>query len=93
MQHAGVAEAAVVGTADRGRGEAIIAFVVPLAGASLSADELMAHCRAVASSYKLPDLIEFRESLPSTTTGKLLRQSLKTEAAELHAAKVMSYGA
>lgn len=93
MQHAGVAEAAVVGTADRGRGEAIIAFVVPSAGASLSADELMAHCRAVASSYKLPDRIEFRESLPSTTTGKLLRQSLKTEAAELHAAKEMSYGA
>ncbi len=93
MQHEGVAEAAVVGAPDSERGEAIIAFIVPATGASLSADTLIAHCRSVASSYKLPDRFEFRESLPSTTTGKLLRQSLKAEAAEIHGAKEMSYGA
>lgn len=93
MQHDGVAEAAVVGAPDRERGEAIIAFIVPAAGVSLTADILIAHCRSVASSYKMPDRIEFRESLPSTTTGKLFRQSLKADAAELHQAKEISYGA
>ena len=93
MQHASVAEAAVVGTPDRARDEAIIAFVVPVAGAAPSTEELMAHCRSIASSYKLPDRIEFRESLPATATGKLLRQSLKAEAAELHGEKAISYGA
>jgi len=92
MQHAGVAEAAVVGAPDRERGEAIIAFVVSASGASLSTEALMAHCRMVASSYKLPDRIEFRESLPATATGKLLRQSLKADAAELHGAKEMIHG-
>lgn len=93
MQHAGVAEAAVVGAPDRERGEAIIAFVVPVLDGSLSVDELVAHCRSVASSYKLPDRIEFRESLPATATGKLLRQSLRAEAARLHTAKGMACGA
>ncbi len=83
MQHADVAEAAVVGVPDSKRGETIIAFIVLATGASLSEDALIAHCRKVASSYKLPDRIEIRESLPCTTTGKLMRQSLKSEAAKL----------
>lgn len=93
MQHADVAEAAVVGVPDSKRGETIIAFIVLATGASLSEDALIAHCRKIASSYKLPDRIEIRESLPSTTTGKLMRQSLKLEATKLLGAKETSDGA
>jgi acyl-coenzyme A synthetase/AMP-(fatty) acid ligase len=44
---------------------------------------LRAHCRALASSYKVPDRIEFRAALPVTETGKLFRRALKEEAETL----------
>jgi fatty-acyl-CoA synthase len=82
LTHPGVAQAAVVGTADSARGELIIAFVVR-ADASVSASELVAHCRFVASKYKSPDRIVFQDALPFTATGKLQRRSLKQIAHEL----------
>jgi len=54
---------------------------VPAAGASVSGEELRAHCRALAASYKVPDRIEMCKTLPVTTTGKLLRRELKQMAA------------
>ena len=42
-----------------------------------------AHCRALASRYKVPDFIEIRDSLPVTVTGKLMRRELKQMAATL----------
>lgn len=80
MQHAAVAQAAVVGAADENRGEIIVAFVVRAAGAVAGEDELVAHCRAVASRYKVPDRIEFVACLPTTATGKVQRQLLKAQA-------------
>lgn len=80
MQHAGVAEAAVVGAPDPHRGEIIVAFVVRAGAAPVTAAELVAHCRALASRYKVPDRIEFRDRLPMTPTGKIQRQALKREA-------------
>lgn len=80
MQHPDVAQAAVVGAPDAARGEIIVGFVVcrnPLAAA-----ELIAHCRSLASSYKVPDRIVFRGDLPATATGKLQRQALKALAIE-----------
>ena len=81
MQHASVAAAAVVGAPDAARGEAVVAFVVASPG--VTAAELIAHCRATASTYKVPDRIEFRDALPATATGKLLRAPLKLEARNL----------
>jgi len=49
-------------------------------GAALDADRLREHCRALASSYKVPDRIEIRAALPVTETGKLFRRALKEEA-------------
>jgi fatty-acyl-CoA synthase len=80
LQHPGVAQAAVVGVAWAERGEAIVAFVVAQPAAAITADELRAHCRALASSYKVPDRVEIRASLPVTETGKLFRRALRDEA-------------
>jgi acyl-CoA synthetase (AMP-forming)/AMP-acid ligase II len=54
---------------------------VPAPGARVTSDDLRAHCRALAASYKTPDRIEICSSLPLTTTGKLLRRELKQMAA------------
>ncbi len=85
LQHPGVAQAAVVGAAAGERGEAIVAFVVPHPVAVLNEDDLRAHCRDLASSYKVPDRIEIRTALPVTETGKLFRRGLREEAAALMA--------
>lgn len=83
LQHPAVSQAGVVGAPDAEKGEVIVAFVVPRAGAPASPEELAAHCRRIASAYKVPDRIELREALPVTVTGKLLRRALKDEAASL----------
>ncbi len=83
MRHTMVALAGVVGVPDATQGELLAAFVVPKPGTTLRADELAAHCRALASRYKVPDFIEVRESLPVTVTGKLMRRELKRIAASL----------
>jgi len=80
LQHPGIAQAAVVGAAVGEMGEAIVAFVVAKPGAVAGSDELRAHCRALASSYKVPDRIELRPALPVTETGKLFRRALREEA-------------
>jgi fatty-acyl-CoA synthase len=80
LAHPGVAQAAVVGAAAGEIGEAIIAFVVAKDAAAIGAEALHAHCRALASSYKLPDRIEIRATLPVTETGKLHRRALRDEA-------------
>jgi long-chain acyl-CoA synthetase len=72
----GVAEAVVVGVPDRFRGETVKAYVVPEQGAALTADDVVAHCSAALTAYKLPRLVEFREDLPRTDVGKVLRRAL-----------------
>ena len=61
-------------------GEAIVAFVVPAPGMAIRPEDLREHCRALASSYKVPDHIEIRAALPVIETGKLFRRALKEEA-------------
>lgn len=80
MQHPGVEQAAVVGAPDAARGEIIVGFVV--CRQTLTAADLIAHCRSLASSYKVPDRIVFSGDLPATATGKLQRQALKALAIE-----------
>jgi fatty-acyl-CoA synthase len=77
QQHPAVAAVGVSGAPDPTRGELIVAFVVRAPGAKVSAEELRAHCRSLAASYKTPDRIEFCKVLPLTTTGKLMRRELK----------------
>jgi len=83
MRHPAVALAGVVGVADATQGELIAAFVVPKPGQVLTAAALTEHCRELASRYKIPDFISFRDALPVTVTGKLMRRDLKVLAAEL----------
>ena len=85
MRHADVVLAGVVGVPDALQGELLAAFVVTKSGAVVTAAELAAHCRALASRYKVPDFIEIRSELPVTVTGKLMRRELKTMAAGLRA--------
>ncbi len=83
LQHPAVAQAAVVGAAAGERGEAIVAFVVPQPSAEIGPEELRAHCRALASSYKVPDHVQLCAALPVTETGKLFRRGLRDMAEKL----------
>jgi fatty-acyl-CoA synthase len=83
MRHPAVAQAGVVGVADRTQGELIAAFVLLKPGHAVTETDLAAHCRDLASRYKVPDFIAFPDALPVTATGKLMRRELKTLAADL----------
>jgi fatty-acyl-CoA synthase len=83
MRHATVALAGVVGVPDATQGELLAAFVVAKPGTTPRPEELVTHCRALASRYKVPDFIEVRDALPVTVTGKLMRRELKLIAASL----------
>lgn len=74
-----VLEVAVVGVSSKGNGQKIKAFVVPQPGTNLSEDELMELCRRRLDEYAVPWEIEFRESLPKSFVGKVLRRMLVEE--------------
>ena len=76
MMHPGVREVGAVGVPDAKSGEAV-KIVVARKDASLSAEELIAHCRKHLTGYKTPRQVEFRETLPRTPIGKILRRELK----------------
>jgi long-chain acyl-CoA synthetase len=71
-----VLEAAAVGIPDDKSGEVVKLFVVKKEK-SLDKDELMEHCREYLTNYKVPREIEFREALPKTNVGKILRRALR----------------
>ena len=79
-QHPAVAEAAVYGMPHATLGESVRATVVRRPGASVTADELMSHCRERLARYKLPAAIEFAASLPKTGAGKVLKRVLRSSA-------------
>jgi long-chain acyl-CoA synthetase len=74
--HPGVLEVAAVGVPDAHSGEAVKLFVVKRDPA-LTAEALIAHCRAALTGYKVPRQVEFRSELPKTTVGKILRRALR----------------
>jgi long-chain acyl-CoA synthetase len=76
LTHPQVSLAAVVGVPHEVYGEEVKAFVVPVAGASISEAELVAWCRETMAAYKYPRFVEFRTSFPMTATGKILKREL-----------------
>jgi len=75
-RHDKVLEAGVVGMPHPKTGEAVIAHVVRR-DASLTEGELLAHCRRLLTGYKVPARIVFRDALPKTNVGKILRKELR----------------
>lgn len=78
-EHPQVLEAAVVGVPDPYRGETVKAFVVLKKDATCTEEELNAHCRKRLAAYKVPRIYEFRNELPKTAVGKILRRVLVDE--------------
>ncbi len=76
---AGVVECGVIGVPDVVSGEIVKAFIVSQ-DPNLSAEEVVRFCRQSLTNYKVPRLIEFRETLPKTPVGKILRRELRAEA-------------
>jgi long-chain acyl-CoA synthetase len=72
----GVAECAAVGVPDEGSGEAV-KLVVVRRDAALTQAQVKAYCREHLTGYKRPRVIEFRDDLPKTTVGKVLRRALR----------------
>ena len=81
--HPCVQEVGVAGVPDALKGEAVKAWVVTRQGTTATVDELRAFCKQKLAPYKTPAHIEFRESLPKTMAGKVLRRALVAEHKEL----------
>ncbi|HRA52060.1 MAG TPA: long-chain fatty acid--CoA ligase [Thermoflexales bacterium] len=77
--HPKVKEAVVVGIPDKYRGETVKLYVVVKDGETLTAEDLHAYCKEHLTNYKRPAMIEFRDSLPKTMIGKMLRRVLVEE--------------
>jgi long-chain acyl-CoA synthetase len=74
-----VQEVCVGGVPDPYQVEAVKAWVVLIPDQQVSADELRTFCREKLAPYKVPKHIEFRDNLPKTTVGKILRRELAGE--------------
>lgn len=76
MMHKGILEAAAIGVPHDICGEVVKIFVV-LKDKSVTEKELIAHCREQLTNYKIPKLVEFRDELPKSNVGKILRRELR----------------
>jgi long-chain acyl-CoA synthetase len=79
MQHEKVREAAAIGVPSDLSGEAVKVCIVKK-DPSLTKEEVLDHCRRQLTGYKVPKIIEFRDELPKTNVGKILRRELRDEA-------------
>ena len=79
FEHPKVLEAAAIGVDVEGKGERVKGFVVLKQGESATEEELIAFCKENLAPYKVPKFIEFRDDLPKTLVGKVLRRKLQEE--------------
>ncbi|MFJ9084051.1 AMP-binding protein [Streptomyces sp. NPDC102384] len=77
FSHPEVAEVAVIGVPHTKWGETIKALVVPVAGATVTEADIIAHCKERVAGYKAPTSVEFREAIPRTATGKIQKFKLR----------------
>jgi long-chain acyl-CoA synthetase len=77
--HDKVLEVAAIGQPDENSGE-VVKICVVKKDPSLTRDDLIAHCRKHLTGYKVPRVVEFRDELPKTNVGKILRRELRDEA-------------
>ena len=78
-KHPAVLEAAVAGVSHPVKGEVIKAWVVLKPGMTATEEEIIQHCKKYVAPYKAPKIVEFRESLPKSMVGKILRRKLLEE--------------
>jgi long-chain acyl-CoA synthetase len=74
-----VQEVAVIGVPDAQTGEAVRAYIVTRPDTTLSAEDVRAHCKTFLTAYKVPRQVEFRDELPKSPVGKVLRRMLRDE--------------
>jgi long-chain acyl-CoA synthetase len=83
--HPGVLECAAIGVPDAKSGEAVMLFVVRK-DPDLKSDDVIAFCKTQLAGYKMPRVVAFRDSLPKTNVGKILRRELRDEVMKAKAA-------
>lgn len=79
FQHPKVSEAVALGVKDEYRGETVKAFIVLKEGETCTSEEIISFCKEKLAPYKVPKLVEFRESIPKSAVGKILRKALREE--------------
>ncbi len=78
-EHPNIQEAVTVGVPDPYRGETVKVFVVLKQGVTMTEEEVIEYCKTKLAAYKVPTSVEFRDSLPKTVVGKILRKVLREE--------------
>jgi long-chain acyl-CoA synthetase len=79
FEHPKVQMAVSVGIPDEYRGETVKAFIVLKDGETATEDEIIGFCRERLAAYKAPKMVEFRDALPTSAVGKVLRRMLRDE--------------
>ena len=79
IEHPKVLDAVAVGIPDEYRGETLKAYVVLKPGEAATGEEIIAFCKGKLAAYKVPKLVEFRDALPKSAVGKVLRKILRAE--------------
>ena len=79
FEHPNILEACCIGVPHEKRGEAVKAFVILKEGKEMTEREVIDYCDSKLAKYKLPTQVEFRQELPKSNVGKILRKDLRTQ--------------
>jgi long-chain acyl-CoA synthetase len=75
--HPAIAEAAVIGVKHESHGEEVKAVIALKPGTKATPEEIISYCKERVAAYKYPRIVEFRDTLPKTATGKILKRELR----------------